>query len=268
MEEMKGTAPAETVGCTIDGGQEAKREIPAQVEGGHPALPSAAHSDHAAAPLVINMKQIVWSFVHVRISLPFVCLLFGLPAGAGAQTAPSPTTVGVVDIQGAIARTKEGRKAAAQLQIRWDPKSTDLRKKQSEISALTEQLKQSSNTMSEEDKKKLVQEIEQRTKILNRDTEDARTDFQQDSDKLLSEFGQRMMVVIDKYARDNGYAVILDISSQFNSQQTPVVYYAPADITDAIVLLYDKNTAATAPAASGAEGDARVAPKPAAPARK
>ena len=212
------------------------------------------------------MRQILRSFVHVRISLPFVCLLFGLPTGA--QSAPLPTKVGVIDLQGAIARTKEGRKAAAQLQIRYDPKGRDLQTKQSEISALTEQLKKSSNTMSEENKKKLVQEIEQKTKILNRDTEDARTDFQQDSDKLLREFGQRMMVVIDKYARDNGYAVILDISSQFNSQQTPVVYYAPADITDAIVLLYDKNTAATAPAAIGAEGVAPAAPNPAAPAKQ
>ena len=214
------------------------------------------------------MKPMFGSFVHVRISLPFVCLLFGLPTGVGAQTAPLPTKVGVIDIQGAIARTKEGRKAAAQLQIRWYPNSTELQKKKSEISALTEQLKKSSNTMSEENKNQLVQEIEQKTKILNRDTEDARMDFQQDSDKLLSEFGQRMMVVIDKYARDNGYAVILDISSQFNSQQTPVVYYAPADITDAIVPLYDKNWAATGPAASGAEGVAGVAPKPAEPAKE
>ncbi len=201
----------------------------------------------------------------MRMSPAFVCLLFGLATGAGAQTAPTPTKVGVIDMQGAIARTQEGQKAAAELQARYDPKSKDLQKKQSEITALTEQLKKGSNTMSEEAKNKLIQEIDQKTKILNRDSEDARTDFQQDSDKIINELGQRIMVVVDKYARDNGYAVILDVSSQ----QTSVLYATTSvDITDAIVTLYDKNAAASTPAASGAEGAAPAAPKPATPAKQ
>jgi len=74
---------------------------------------------------------------------------------------------------------------------------------------------------------------------LNRDTEDAQADFEQDQNRILQELGQRMMVVIGKYARDNGYALILDVSSP----QTPVLYAANGiDITSDIVALYDKNT--------------------------
>ncbi len=83
-----------------------------------------------------------------------------------------------------------------------------------------------------------------RTKALNRETEDAQADYQQDTDKVLGELLQRVRVVIDKYSRDNGYSLILDVSSQ----QTPVVWAAnTADITADIIALYDKN----APVARG-----------------
>ena len=190
----------------------------------------------------------------MRIFLPFSCLLLAIAAGAGAQTAPAPTKVGVIDIQDAIMSTKEGQKAATELQGRYDPRRKELEKKQAEIAALRDQYTKGSNTMSEDAKAKLTLDIDQKTKVLNRDTEDASADFQQDSDKLLNDLGQRFMAVVDKYARDNGYAVLLDVGSQ----QTAVVWATNgANIKDDIVALYDKNTADTAPAA----------PKPATPAK-
>ncbi len=55
------------------------------------------------------------------------------------------------------------------------------------------------------------------------------------------------MAVIDKYATDNGFAIIIDVSSQ----QSPVLYAATSiDITREVVGLYDKNApGAAAPAA-------------------
>jgi outer membrane protein len=162
----------------------------------------------------------------------------GLASGAGAQTAPAPTKVGVIDMQDAIMSTKDGQKAAAELTARYDPRLT-----------------KGSNTMSEEAKTKLTQDIDQKTKVFNRDTEDASADFQADSDKIMNDLGQRFMAVVDKYAQDNGYAILLDVGSQ----QTAVVYAInSANIKEDIVALYDKNTAA-APASA--------APKPAAPAK-
>ena len=190
----------------------------------------------------------------MRIFLPLSCLLLALAAGAGAQTAPAPTKVGVLDIQDAIMSTKEGQKAAAELQGRYDPRRKDLERKQAEITALRDQFTKGSNTMSEEAKAKLTLEIVQKTKVLNRDTEDASADFQQDSDKLLNDLGQRFMAVVDKYARDNGYTILLDVGAQQNA----VVWATnTANIKDEIVALYDKSAADLAPAA----------PKPATPAK-
>jgi outer membrane protein len=72
--------------------------------------------------------------------------------------------------------------------------------------------------------------------------------------------GQRIVAVIDKYAKDNGYTLIVDVSSQ----QTPVIFAASGtDITQDIIALYDKNSPAAASAAPAVAPPA--AAKPAAP---
>jgi outer membrane protein len=167
-------------------------------------------------------------------------LAAALASNAQSPTpSPAPTKVGIINIQQAILSTRDGQKAADELQQRYEPKRKELEQKQNEINALRDQLNRGSNTMSEEARQALIRQIDQKTRALNRDTEDAQADFEQDQNRILQELGQRMMVVIGKYARDNGYALILDVSSP----QTPVLYAANGiDITSDIVALYDKNT--------------------------
>ena len=194
-----------------------------------------------------------------RIFLSLAPLALGFAVGAGAQT-PPPNKVAVLNIQAAIAGTQDGQKASADLQARYEPKRKEMEKKQSEIAALRDQLSRGSNTMSEDAKNTLTRDIDARTKALNRDSEDASADFQQDQNKVLNELGGRIMAVIDKYARDNGYTVVLDVGSQ----QTPVIWASDAiDITNDIVALYDKNS----PAKPGAAPAVPAAAKPLAPAK-
>lgn len=184
----------------------------------------------------------------------------GLAAALQAQQ--QPTKVGIIHIQQAIISTKDGQKAAAELQERFDPKRKELEKKQSEIQALQEQLRRGANTLSEEARQKLMREIDAKTRALNRETEDAQAEFDQEQQKILQELGGRLMQVIDKYARDNGFALILDVSSP----QTPVLYAANSiDITQAIVELYDKNSPSAAAPAAPAAKPATPAVKPASP---
>jgi outer membrane protein len=184
-----------------------------------------------------------------RTSLYPAVLALLFAAAAFAQSPSQPSKVGIINIQAAIAGTQEGQKAAADIQQRYDPKRKELDRKQSEIQALRDQLSRGSNTMSDEAKQALQREIDQKTKSFNRDTEDAQADYQADEDRLLQGFFEKMQVVIDKYARDNGYALILDISSQ----QSPVIYATNSiDITNDIVALYDKNAPVAQPAATPA----------------
>ena len=195
----------------------------------------------------------------------FPALALGAAMLAHAQTSPPPQTkVGIIHIQNAIISTKDGQKAAADLTAKFAPRKAALEKKQNSISQLQDQLRKGSNTMSDEAKNKLMREIDQATKSLNRETEDDNADLEQEQGRVMQDLGQRMMAVIDKYAKDNGYAMILDVSSS----QTPVLYAANSiDITQDIIALYDKNS--QAPSTSSAPPPKTEAPpaaaKPAAP---
>src|SRR5262245_5711963 len=175
-------------------------------------------------------------------------LMLGLSVAVSAQ---APSKVGIIHIQNAIVSTKDGQKAFAELQARFTPKKAELEKKQQDLEAKKAQLAKGTNTMANDQKERLMREIDQGTKSPNRDTEDAQSELDQEQGKLTQELGQRIMAVSDKYAKENGYALILDVSTQ----QTAVLYAANGiEITNEIVALYDKN----APPAG-----APAAPKPA-----
>jgi outer membrane protein len=182
-------------------------------------------------------------------------LAIGLALTGSAQTAGK---VGVINIQSAIVSTKDGQKAAGEIQTRFNPKKAELDRRQGEIGQLQDQLNRGRNTLSEEARQKLVRDIDQKTKSLNRETEDARAELDQEEQKIMNELGGRIMAVINKYAKDNGYTLILDVSSP----QTPVLYASNAiDVTKDIIDLYDKN----APAAGAAPSATSTAPPAAAP---
>jgi outer membrane protein len=201
-----------------------------------------------------------------RTLLSSAFVLLGLGVAASAQTAAQPSKVGVIDMEGALSATQEGQKAFTELQTRFEPRRKQLEKQRSDISALQDQRNRGGNTMSPEAKESITRDIDQKTKVLNRDTEDAQADYQQEVDKILADLLQRMRVVIDKYARENGYSVILDVGGQ----QTPVVWITPAiDITNDVVALYDKNSPAAPAAAAAPAVKPTPLPKPAvSPAKK
>lgn len=196
--------------------------------------------------------------------LALSCLVLGAVSQLAAQ---APSKVGIIHIQNAILSTKDGQTALKAIEERSAPKKKELEKKQSEIQALRDQLNKLGSVGSEEQKQKLMRDIDAKTKVFNRDVEDAQAEFDQENGKVFNELGGKVMVVLDKYAKDNGYAVIFDVSNQQTSQ---VLFAANGiDITQEVVSLYDKNApaagaptpAATKPAAAPPTKPPAAAPK-------
>jgi outer membrane protein len=180
----------------------------------------------------------------MKLLLAALGLSASLTVALEAQT-PPPTKVGVVDLQSVIIKTKDGEKAAAELKAKFGPKQAELEKKQQDITALETQLRNGQNTMSDENKQKLMREIDQRSNLLKRDTEDANTDSEQDQQRVMGELVPKILSVLNKYASENGFAVVFDISSQ----QTPVLFASNSvELTRAIIDAYDKSSALTTPA--------------------
>jgi outer membrane protein len=186
------------------------------------------------------------------LTTPLLALGIGVMAYGQTAAAPIPTKVGTIQIQQALIQTKDGQKAAAELDAKFAPKKQELDKKNNELQQLQNQYRQGVNTMSEDAKTKLARDIDQRTKQLQRDLDDAQAESDQEQGKVLNELYAKMKKVLDKYALEHGYALIIDVSSP----QTPVLYASSSvDITADIIQLYDKTypvAAASTPAAAPA----------------
>jgi outer membrane protein len=182
----------------------------------------------------------------------FPAVVLGMALSAHAQAAP--TKVAVIQVQTAILSTKDGQKAAGELQGKFAPKKAEIDKKQADIAAMQDQLKKLQATGSEEVKTKLMRDIDSANTKLQRDTQDAQTDLDEEQQKIMQELGGKMMSIVEKYAQSNGLAMVIDVSNP----QTPVLWAAQTvDITAEIVKLYDQANPGTGGTAAPAT------PKPA-----
>ena len=195
----------------------------------------------------------------MRSSLISAAALLCLALGANAQA--TTNKVGVISVQGAIVGTKDGQKASQELDAKFAPKKKEFDSRQAELAQLQDQYNKGGNLMSEDKRNQLARDIDEKKKRLERDTQDAQEELQGEQQRLLQSLGQRMMAVIEKYAKDNGYTMILDVSNP----NTPVLYASSGiDITQDIVSLYDKNSVnggpATAPATIGPKTPGATSP--------
>jgi outer membrane protein len=181
------------------------------------------------------------------------------PAAWAQAAAQAPSKVGVINVQAAIASTAEGKQAGAELQSRFAPRTTELQNLQKQIEDLRTRLQTGQTTLSDEEKARLAREGDQLTRSFQRKQQELQDDSNDAQQEVVNRIGRKLVDVLDKYSKENGYAVILDTSSQ----QTPVIYATnQIDVTQDIIRLYDqsypvKSAGATAPARPA------TAPKPA-----
>lgn len=157
-----------------------------------------------------------------------------LPLAAGA--AAQETKLALLNVQEAISRTGEGQQLIRELEQKYDPTRQRLEAKQAEVNQMRDQYQRGANTMSDEAKRNLARDIQKAEVDLQRETEDARGEFSQEQGELFNAVGSKMMAVIDKYSKANGFQIVLDISNP----QSPVLYAVnEVNITNAIITAYD-----------------------------
>jgi outer membrane protein len=178
--------------------------------------------------------------------------LLAFPGLLQAQTAGGK--LGVLNLQEAIQNTGEGKKVFAEIQKKYTPRQQDLQRQQQEINALQDQLQRQAATLSDEERVRLTRELEDKQTIFKRATEDANADYNADTQDAFRRIGQKMVRIVNEYAQQNGFALIID------DAQLPVYYVAQEiDLTEEMVRRYDAAhpvEAASAPAPPGGSGAA------------
>src|ERR1019366_7361680 len=140
----------------------------------------------------------------VKKNLIALAILSTAMAAVAAAQSGAPNKVGVIQIQSALVATKDGQKAAKELEEKMAPRKKELDGKQAEIRDLQERLAKGGNTLSDSAKDELTRNIDTKTKTFNRQVEDAQAELETQQRQVLNSLGQKMMQVIDKYAQANG----------------------------------------------------------------
>jgi outer membrane protein len=184
--------------------------------------------------------------VNLRIVLRSAALsaafLFGTlttwaQAAPAAGAAVPAKSVGIINLRGAIGSTAEGKQASAELQSQFAPRSTEIDSMTKQINDLQQKLQAGQGKLSQEEETRLTAEGQKMTQRLDR----RRNDFQEDAtaaqQEVLERIGRKMVDVLDRYARENGFSVVLDTSGQ----NSPILYASnQIDVTQDIIRLYDQ----------------------------
>lgn len=188
-------------------------------------------------------------------SFPVACLLVaGLSMSAMAQSAAVPATptgttkVAVINFEAAVFQTNEGRQDIAALQTKFGPKRDQLKAEANEINTLKKQLQADASKLTDAERQSRTQTIDDKEKTLERDGQDASSDYQQQMEQDYQQLAQKVYGVLQSYAKAHGYGLVLDSSA--NPQAPPAVLWhtAGTDITKAVIDAYNLKSGVAAPA--------------------
>ena len=197
----------------------------------------------------------------VQFAMIVAACAFGASALRAQSAAPGSATgtkIGVISVRQAIAGTAEGKQAGAELQSQFAARQSELEGLNKQINDLRQRLDAGSK-LSPEEQTRLQREGEVKARQLQRKQDEYQEDVNAAQADVFDRIGRKMIDVLDRYARENGYVAILDSSAQ----NTPILFASTnIDVTQDIVRLYDQ--AYPVKGGAAATTPARPAQKPAA----
>lgn len=173
--------------------------------------------------------------------------------GTAAAAAAAPGKVGVINIRSAIVATAEGKQSSAELQSQFAPRQTELENLNKQINDLRQRLQAGQGKFSPDEEARLTKEGQRLAAQLERKNTEYQEDVNASQGDVIDRIGRKMVDVLDRYARENGYSIVLDTSAQ----NTPILYASnQIDVTQDIIRLFDQ--------AYPIKAGAAATPKPAA----
>jgi outer membrane protein len=181
---------------------------------------------------------------------------------ASASASATPAKVAVIAFQAAVAQTNEFQRNYADLQKKYDPKRQEIKQLSDQIDTMTKDLQTQGATLSEAERASRASAIDAKKKQLDRDGQDAQSDFQQDLQQMFNGVAQKVGQVMIDYAQKQGYTLVLDASQQEN----PVLFAVDSvNITKPVLDAYNLKSGVPAPPpqpAADTPGSMPAAPRP------
>lgn len=186
------------------------------------------------------------------------------PGVAAEASGPAgPTKIGVILFEQAVAQTNEGQRDYAALTQKYAPKQAQVKTMSDELDSLKKQLQDAGSTLTEQERNSRIRTIDEKTKLLQRTVEDDQNDFNGALNDMLQQLAQKVYVSLDAYAKQNGYTLVIDATTQQN--QSPIVIWLnqSTDITKAVIMAYNAKSGVpplASPAPAGTTSSPRTSP--------
>ena len=193
----------------------------------------------------IRMKRLSF-FALVLVSASAIVAAGQTAAAPKPAAAAVPTAkVAVIMFQAAVTQTNEFQRDVADLQKKYDPRRAHLKSLNDEIENLTKQLQAQDAQLNDAEKVSRARTIDEKKKQLDRETQDAQGDFQNDMQQTIDQVAQKVGLLMTDYAEKHGYTLVLDAGQE---QAQTVLYAVPStDITKEIIEAYNLKSGIPAP---------------------
>jgi len=171
--------------------------------------------------------------MRLRIGLRIVLAAMALSATGGLLSAQ--TKIAVINLQRAVLDSAEIKKASADMEAKYKPKTTQIEQLQKEIASISDQLQKGSGKLSPQAEGDLNATGQRKQRDLQRLQEDVQAEVDRERNDILGKSGQKMVEVVKKIAEEKGLDLVVDISNPI------AIYYKPAmEITTEATAAYDK----------------------------
>jgi outer membrane protein len=171
------------------------------------------------------------SFSGLALVLATILILAAAPFPARAQD--DGDKYGFVNISQVITQSDEGLAEAAELESLSNKKQKELNERKQKLEEMADQYQKSVDSGNPETA--LRDRIKKMQRELERDVRQAQSDVDTSRQDRIQAIGNKVVQVIQQFAKDNDYTAI------FRSDSGQVVYVAPTvDITEKIITAYNK----------------------------
>ncbi len=145
-------------------------------------------------------------------------------------TAAAQSKVAIINVQRAIIETADIKKAQAELEAKYRPRTQELESTQKQLQDIQAQLQNPKTTQ------EAANDLQFKGKRLQREyqrlSEDLQGEVDRERNQILQKASQRMTDVVKKIAEGQNLDVVIDVSN--------TVYFKPAlEITDTAIKAYD-----------------------------
>ena len=176
------------------------------------------------------MKNRILPTVLALVAVAFAAVMtVDVPSASAADL-----KIGYIVTPRLLSESKLGKESSGKLKAKAEAAEKGLQKKMDDLKKLQDDITKRMAVLNDSEKAKLGEEYEKQLREAKRSKEDAQQDFDKTRQAIENDMMTKFRSVIEKFAKENGFDMILDAGTLLYISQK-------ADVTNEVIQLADKS---------------------------